>query len=357
MIRKYLFSLATDRTKGFIPAVVKEALFLFSLIYGLLVLIIIYVSRIFKRRLNCKVISVGNITVGGTGKTALVLYIAQFLKDQGRRVAIVSRGYKRKIVTSQSCINAESVGDEPYMLQDKLKDVPVIVDTNRFRAGRKALEDYRVDTVILDDGLQQWRLKKDLEIVTIDATNPFGNRRLMPRGILRQPLFSLDCADIFVLTKTNLIQDTANIKNMLSAINPKAIIVESMHTPIDFYDISNPSVKIETYTLRGKVVALFSGIGDPLSFRKIIQGLGIVVGLSFEFLDHHYYTQKDLNEIIRSCREKEINTLVTTEKDVSRLRSSTLSYLGCKLFVLRIQLTIKNAEAQFHKRLRDIYSV
>ena len=357
-IKKYLLCLATDRVDGVIPACIKFFLFLLSIVYVLAVVFLIHICRFFQLSLGCRVISVGNITLGGTGKTTLVAYIAEVLKSEGHKVAIISRGYKKPTTpdTGNSSDYA-GMGDEPFMLQEKLKDIPVIVDRDRFRAGKKAVQDYGVDSVILDDGMQQWRLKKDLEIVAVDATNPFGNRCLLPRGILRQPIFSLQYADIFVLTKTNFSQDVAKIKEELHSINPGALIVESFHSPVGFYDILNPHELLGKESLKGLTVTVFSGIGDPVSFKETVNGLGITVGLSFDFPDHHGYTQKEIDEIIDSSRERKIETLITTEKDSARLAHSGINYRNCKVLVLRIQIIIRDDEKVFSRRLRSIYTI
>lgn len=348
-MKGYLYSLATDRAKGFIASIIKVFLFIFSLIYGLVVRALILFYRLWPSRLNCKVISVGNITLGGTGKTSLVEFIARYLKQQGHKVVILSRGYKR--------MHPETMGDEPYMLQMNLKDIPVIADADRIRSGNRAIRDYGADTVIFDDGLQQWRIKKDLEIVTIDATNPLGNRYLLPRGILRQPLSSLKRADVFVLTKTNLNADIEGIKDTLNKLNPSAMIIESIHQPLGFYDINKPQRAFDTETLKGKTAALFSGIGDPDSFEDLIIGLGINIGLSFRFTDHHNYTQEDLERIIKGSGDKNIDTIITTQKDAARLHNLQLTTYNLQLLVLRIGLVIKKDEQGFYDRLLKLYSL
>ena len=343
----------------------KVFLFVLSLIYGLAVRALIFVQSLRRISINCKVISVGNITLGGTGKTILVEFIARYLKQQGHKPAILSRGYKRKFASS--CLPAgraqvrkfasyETMGDEPYMLQMTLKDVPVIVDKNRLRAARRAIRDYGVDTVILDDGLQQWRLKKDLEIVTIDAVNTFGNRYLLPRGSLRQPLSSLSSADMFVLTKTNLNTDIDPIRDALSKFNPLSVIVESSHEPVGFYNIRRPTELFNTSFLKGKTIVLFSGIGDPGSFESLIASLGIKIGLSFRFSDHHNYSNEDLDRIIKNAQEKNIDTAITTQKDAVRISSLLNINHRLSLFVLRIELKITKNEKGFYNRLLGLYS-
>ncbi len=355
----YIYNLATDRHKGLVAGVVKSFLYFLSLIYGLGVRVSIFIYRLKPYHLNCMVISVGNITLGGTGKTALVALISRYLKQQGHKVAILSRGYKRKITNYQLPItNYETMGDEPYMLKMNLGDVPVVVDTDRIRAAKLAIRDYGADTVILDDGLQQWRIKKDLDIVTIDATRPFGNRKLIPRGILREPLSSLKRADVFILTKTNLNPDNQDIKDFLSSINPQSLIVESTHSPLGFYRLGKRDEFLRLEALAGETVTLISGIADPDSFENLIVSLGINIGLFFRFPDHHNYTKEELDRIIKNSKDKNIDTIITTEKDAVRLspyQLPTTHYL-LNFLVLRIELKMTKDEQEFYNRLLRLYS-
>jgi len=280
----------------------------------------------------------------------LVALIAKYLKQEGHKVAILSRGYKRKV---KSC---ENMGDEPYMLKMNLKDVPVIVDADRVRGAQKAVRDYAVDTVILDDGFQQWRIKKDLEIVTIDTNCPFGNRNLLPRGILREPLSSLKRADVFVLTKTNVAPMTNQLKDFLGQVNPRAPVIESIHQPLGFCQLDKPNDLLDIAKLAGKSVTLFSGIGAPDSFENLIQSLKIKVGLFFRFSDHHNYSQGDLDRIIKNSQDKNIDTLITTEKDAARLSQLPITNYQLPILFLRIELKIIKDEEKFHSRLLGLYS-
>jgi len=371
-MQDYLYNLATDKVRGLIPAAIKLFLFILSIIYGLTVRILIFFELISSQRLNCKVISVGNITLGGTGKTSLVEYIARYLKQNGHFVAIISRGYKRKTIGHYGlwAMGSETMGDEPYMLAKNLGDTPVLVGEDRIRAAQQAIDDEQADTVVLDDGFQQWRIKKDLEIVTIDATNPFGNCHLIPRGILRQPLSSLGRADVFVLTKTNLVPNIKDTRDFLAHINPKALIFESIHQPLGFYKIDEPNELLSLETFKGKSAALFSGIGDPDSFEKIIKNLGIKIGLSLRFRDHYNYNQEDLDKIIKSSKDKNIDLIITTQKDAVRI--SSLQLAAClpaarlpdghgqagslRFLVLRIGIKIIKDEDKLHNRLLKLYS-
>jgi tetraacyldisaccharide 4'-kinase len=349
-MEEYLYNLATDKSKGFIASALKPVLLLFSFLYGLIIRILIFASSLDLKRLDLRVISVGNITVGGTGKTSLVEFISSRLKMRGHRLAILTRGYKRKGV--------DSMGDEPRMLSGNLGGLPVIVDKNRAHGAKRAKREYNADTVILDDGMQQWHLKKDLEIIAIDASNPFGNRHMLPRGILRQPLSGLKKADIFVLTKTNLAGNSDKLVSTLNKYNPKALIVESIHAPVGFYDIREPQEIIDVNHLKGKVAALLSGIGDPDSFSKLVSNLGIKVGLDLRFSDHHNYTLGELEVISGRVKESGTKIVITTEKDAARLRDEHLDvFNGLELLVLRIELKIVKNEELFFSRLFRLYSL
>ncbi|MCX5702161.1 MAG: tetraacyldisaccharide 4'-kinase [Candidatus Omnitrophica bacterium] len=364
-IDSFVYNLATDKYTGSIANLIKVFLYILSLIYELIVRILILLYRVRPYKLNCKVISIGNITMGGTGKTTLVEFVARYLKQKGHKVAILSRGYKRKDAGRPAYRQAErtqdasceTMGDEPYMLFKNLGDVPVLVDANRIRAAKLAIKDYSVDTVILDDGFQQWKIKKDLDILAIDAANPFGNKHLIPRGILREPLSSLKRSDVFILTKTDLNPDTQDIEDFLIQIKPSAAVIESIHRPLGFYNIDKPSELLSTDILKDKAVALISGIADPVSFENLIMNLGVKIGLSLRFADHHYYTQRDLENITKESQGKNIDTIITTEKDAVRLKQ--LQAASCKLqvMVLRIELKITKNEERFLNRLLKLYSV
>ena len=352
----YLYNIATGREKGFMAGIVGGFLFLLSLVYWLFIRLMIFFQGLAVRRLDCKVISVGNITVGGTGKTVLVEYIARELKAQGRKVAVVSRGYKR-ILVNQGIRRSgyQEMGDEPYMLTQKLGDIPVVVDADRGRGINKAIKEFSVDTVVLDDGFQQWRIKKDLEIVALDAANPFGNKHMLPRGLLREPLSSLRRADIFVLTKVNLNPDTQGLRAELRKFCPKAAIFESEHQTEGFYTFGSPKELFGIEALRGKPAVLFSGIGDPASFEELARNQGIDVAAALRFPDHHNYDSQDFSKIFELCRVKAAETAITTEKDAARIPKDLSIPQGISLFILRIRLRLKD-EQGFRDRLHKLYS-
>jgi len=250
------------------------------------------------------------------------------------------------------------MGDEPFMLFKKLGDVPVIVDCDRVRGAKRAVKEYEADTVILDDGMQQWRIKKDLEIVTISVPQGFGNRHMLPRGILREPLSSLKDADIFILTKVNPGSNLKNIRNTLNRINPEAPIVESVHEGKGFYNINNPDELLTLNYLKGKSACLFSGIADPGSFTDLIASLGIKISLDLRFSDHHSYSEEDLSDIAAKCGKENLGIIVTTEKDAARLSDAKLKlFKGYQVLVLRIALKITKNEERLFNRLLSLYSL
>ncbi|MDD5465759.1 MAG: tetraacyldisaccharide 4'-kinase [Candidatus Omnitrophica bacterium] len=349
--KEYLYNLVSCKINGPFAVLLRGFLFLLSLVYGLAVIILASFYRIRPARFSTKVISVGNITLGGTGKTTFVEYLAEKLNSQGKKITVLSRGYKRD--TGKQ--GAQSIGDEPAMLQKKLPFLRVIVDKNRIRAAFKAVRDYAADTLILDDGLQQWRIFKDLEIVTIDAANPFGNCRMLPAGFLREPLSALRRADIFLLTQVKPDQDTSGLCAKLKRINPQALIVESIHKPEAFSNVSVSGSSLGLDSFKGKSVAVFSGIGNPQGFEDCVSSLGIKIAKAFRFADHHDYTQAEIDSIIKAARQINLDTIITTQKDAVKIRE--LQIRGAAILALDIKLSITKNEAEFNRRLLNLYSL
>ncbi|MCX5707377.1 MAG: tetraacyldisaccharide 4'-kinase [Candidatus Omnitrophica bacterium] len=356
-LREHLYNLATDKTQGLPSALIKFPLYLLSLVYGLLVLILSSWNGLRKIRLGCKVISVGNITVGGTGKTVMVERIAGYLQENGHKVAVLSRGYKRPGSKAiKSAPGYETMGDEPFMISQKFPDVLVLVDPDRVRSARSAIAVHGVDTVILDDGFQQWKVKKDLEIVMLDGKNPFGNRRLLPRGILRQPLFTLKNADVFVLTNTGKAQ-LSKTRELLLRMNSRAIVLEAEHSVNGLSRLSRKEERLSADYLTGQKVALFCGLGNSDSFRNLAGKLGLKEELFFEFPDHYRYQEEDIEKIVNQSRQKGFIALVTTEKDAVRIPLAARKRFGENIFVLAVELKFKDEEQRFFDRLLNIYFV
>jgi tetraacyldisaccharide 4'-kinase len=354
-LKSFIYNLAIDKTSGGGSSVIKFGLYLLSLVYWFLVSALRGLCRLFRIRLDCKVISVGNITLGGTGKTVMVALIAEYLRRNGHKVAVLSRGYKRpKLNGAEFTPGYETMGDEPFMIFQKLRDVLVLVDPDRVRAAKSAVAEHGVDTVILDDGFQQWRIKKDLEIVMLDGVNPFGNRRLLPRGILRQPIYTLKEADLFILTNSGM-ADLCKTRKALTRINPGAIILEGQHSASQIYRLSRKDELLGAGYLTGQSAALFCGLGNPDSFRNLAGKTGIKEELFFDFPDHYRYEEEDIEKMIIESNRKGLALLLTTEKDAVRIPLAARKRFGENIFVLAIELKFKDEEQRFFDRLRHIY--
>jgi tetraacyldisaccharide 4'-kinase len=328
--------------------------------------------------LGCLVVVVGNLTVGGTGKTPVVEKFARALHDRGRKVAILSRGYKSKappfwkkwwyglshtaeppprIVSDGThvLLDSEQAGDEPYMLARNLPGVVVLVDKNRVKAGAYAIKRFGCDTLVLDDGFQYLPLKGRLNLLLIDKTNPFGNGRMLPRGILREPVKHLRRANYVFLTKSNGRRD-ADLEAIIARNNPQADIIECVHRPIYLQrcdavgDI--PGMRQPLEWLKGRRVFAFSGIATPESFEKFLRDLGALVMGRERFLDHYRYTQEDLAALVAWARQEGAECLLTTEKDAVRLPATG----GCPLpvYYLRLEIEIIRGAADFDEAVGRI---
>ncbi|MBU4311625.1 MAG: tetraacyldisaccharide 4'-kinase [Candidatus Omnitrophica bacterium] len=321
---------------------VRLLLLPFSAVYYAILVIWDFFWRkgIFKARaLDARVISVGNITWGGTGKTPAVAAITKELLKNGSRPAILIRGYGN---------------DEKDLLPRLISEVPVVVGRDRVKTGKAAIARHGADTILLDDGFQHRRLKRDLDIVCIDATAPFGNGCVMPAGSMREGLGSLKRSGVFLLTKVDLAQDTVRLEEKLKKINPNALIVKSIHAPGYFYKLSNEQL-VDIEGLKGKNIALVSAIGNPSSFEKTISNLGLGFKKHFIFRDHHFYAKRDLESIEDYCKENNIVTIITTEKDAVKLKAISYQLSAISFLVLHIELKIIDNEQRLYSRLNRIH--
>ncbi len=349
-MKKFLYEIAIGQRQGFWISLLKILLWVLSLIYrlGSGTIVCLYQFGLVKRhQLPKPVISVGNITLGGVGKTPLVALIARMLKDKGLKPVILIRGYMGH------CTDAES--DEAALLRKTLEGVPVLVGSNRIKNANEFLKDKDCDVFLLDDGFQYWCLARDLDIVAIDTKNPWGNRCLIPRGILREPLRSLKRADLFILTKTDQGHDnTIKVKEQLTRINPDKMIVETIHEPLALLEMRRNEAK-ELLLIKGKDICSFCSIGNPGSFESTLKSLGCHLRKNFSFMDHHVYTPEDIQAISQYCRENKINTVITTEKDAVKV-GDLLSNFGHEIaiYYLKIKATITSGEDEFRERLEHI---
>jgi tetraacyldisaccharide 4'-kinase len=280
------------------------------------------------KSLRSVVISVGNITHGGTGKTPMVAYIARYLSEEGHRVAILTRGYSRKSagrralnVGSPTASDYSEYGDEPLMLARSLPDVPVVIDRNRYESGSWAESEFDTDALILDDGYQHLSLARDLNLLLLDATDPFGGFEMAPFGRLREPLYGLKRADAVIITRADRPADQAQMTAIIKYFCGEKIPVMYVYSVItglrhlatdEVYDINE---------FAGWNAALMCGIGNPQAFSEDILQTGMGITSEHFFSDHHPYTQQELDGVIASAQREGADAVVTTEKDAVRLES------------------------------------
>lgn len=287
------------------------------------------------------VICIGNITVGGTGKTPAVQYFAKRLMQEGRKVAVVSRGYRGKRKTEPLIVSdgknilvtSKESGDEPYSHALNLK-VPIIVGKNRYKACKLAKETFDVDTIILDDGFQHRKLHRDWDIVLIDATNPFGREALLPKGTLRESFHpAAKRASEFIITKSDLVgeREVETLKRFLKKKYKKPVSM-AKHGITSLCDIEGNAKPL--FWVKGKRVLLFSGLANPLNFQKTVTSLDPSYMERIDFLDHHSFKEKDIELIKRRAEEMRASYIITTEKDVVKLPKHI--YIE-NLYVLKIE--------------------
>ena len=341
----FIYSLMTDKRKGILFAPLKFILYILSLVYaaGLSVRKILYRTGVFKsNRVPMKIISVGNLTLGGTGKTPFVMSLVKIAKEViGREAAILTRGYG---------------WDEQALLKNKLADIPILARENRVDSAHKAIRLYGCDTAILDDGFQYWELERDLDIVLIDSKNPFGNGRLFPRGILREPREAISRADIVVFTKIDQAGvDTTSLKEELKCENSRLIFLEARHKPSALYDMKSKKEE-DIISLKGKRVLLLSAIGDPKYFKESVKALGASVVAHLRFQDHHDYKKKDIDNIVRVCDERKFDFILTTEKDAVKFSRLGLSISNYKVMVLAVEMDIVKGMEDLIARLHSLYT-
>jgi len=367
-----------EERRGKRAAVMRGVLFCFSKVF--LVAVKgrrwLYEMRIIRDHpLGVQVITVGNLTVGGTGKTPVVEKFARVLTDHGRKVAILSRGYRSKppplmqrlkarlslqedttpprVVSDAKnlILNSEDAGDEPFMLASNLKDVVVLVDKDRVKAGRYAIEQFGCDTLLLDDGFQYWKLAgRRRDIVLIDAQLPFGNEQLLPRGTLREPITHLSRADTIFITKSN--GESAALRARIRKHNNTAGIIECVHWPLYFEDVFNPENREKIGWLKGKKVATLSGIAQPESFEQSLVQQGAELVYTKRFADHHRFNQQEVLNVINRAKKRRAEVIITTQKDA--VRFPKIDRRDLPLFYMRVEIKILSGAKDFDDCVRQI---
>lgn len=308
-----------------------------------------------KVKLPAYVISVGNLTVGGTGKTPTAQKIAEIMSNRGYRVVILNRGYRSHwdknigVVSDgkQISMTAYEAGDEAYLMAKTLPNIPVIIGKNRAVTGKYAVEHFQAEVIVMDDGYQHWRLARDLDIVLVDTITMFGNGNVLPRGILREPLKNLNRADLFIFTKTN--QSSAMNKILLretiARYNNQAPIAESIHKPQNFVEIgewyNNAGRQIALEPLQGKKAIVFSAIGNPVSFEQTVVSMGVTLLEAVRYPDHHDYGMSEMQYINDRAKELNAVAVITTTKDAVKIPTEFIySDREMPLYVLNMEIEI-----------------
>jgi len=304
-------------------------LYPFAFFYWIIVLCknIFYKCGIFSsRKLPCSVISIGNLTVGGTGKTILVIHLAKLLQKKNKKVAILTRGYGRKkrghflVTDGQSIlknITPEHCGDEPFLMAKILKEIPIMIDKNRYRGGIKLVKQFQPDVILLDDGFQHRALFRDLDIILVNAQDKEINHKILPIGLLREPWKNINRSDIIILTKYNLRSDNSYLLKKLKNTN-KTIMKAQLSNQLSSLKIQS---NLEFNELIKKLGFVFAGIGDTKSLIESIKKLGVKISGTKFFKDHHIYNKTDLKNIDREAKKVNAKYLITTEKDWVKTQS------------------------------------
>ncbi len=333
-----------------------------------------YRKRLFRAKsIGTMVVSVGNLTVGGTGKTPVVELLATELAARGRRVAVLSRGYKSKqppllrrirdtlkrrkkrrrprVVSDGTALLLDSrmAGDEPYMLAKNLRGrAAVIVDRDRVKSGLYAITSLGSDTLVLDDGFQYLRLKNRISVVLVDSTSPFGNGHLLPRGVLREPIHAIRRADWIILTKCTA-PHMDELVEKIRRHNRTASIIHSRHKMVHLRNIVDETEQ-ELGFLKKRRIGALSAIARPESFENALKDLGAEIPVKTHFEDHHRYTERDLKAFIDRCVRRDLDAIVTTEKDA--VKFPPLPDAPIPIFFLRMEIEILSGHEEFQRFLK-----
>jgi tetraacyldisaccharide 4'-kinase len=313
----------------------RVGLWIASQPYGLVVAVR---NRLYERgwlvsqRVGIPVVSIGNLTAGGTGKSPTCVFLARWFRERGVRVAILSRGYKAL---------QDGMNDEAKELEVLLPDVPHLQSPDRVATARIAVEELEMELLLLDDGFQHRRLQRDLDIVLLDATEPFGYGFLLPRGVLREPLRALRRADIVVATRADQVdgQRLAAIRTTVQRYNPRAAWIESEHAGVGWCNASGIEQPLESKC--GQAVLAVSAIGNPKAFEATLRKQGLDVIDHMIFPDHHPFSQHDIASMERRASECDVTpqAIVCTGKDLAKLGADRLG--RWELWALRIEMKVR----------------
>ena len=379
ILEKYIVDVINERNYSFFDNFLRALLFTISRVYRRVVQFRhwLYDKGVYRRNpLGCLVVSIGNLTCGGTGKTPVVEVFAKSLTRNGRKVAILSRGYKSKdrtflqklLMLNKSkknevpprivsdgeslLLNSSMAGDEPYMLASNLKDVIVLVDKDRVKSGRYAIAEYGVDTLILDDGFQYLPLKSHINIVLVDSTLPFHNHHVLPRGLLREPIKNIRKADYIFLTKSNGGNQIRHLKKFLEHHNRHAEIIECTHREQYLEEVFNKENRQPLSMLKDMKIASISAIANPKSFEDKLTNLGADLVYTKSYADHHAYTQQEVINFLNKAKEAGASIILTTEKDA--VRFPRLVRIDIPVYFLRVEIDILSGYESFEQCISRI---
>jgi len=357
----YLQSVISGERRGFFSAVLRLKLLVLSWIYLGMVklrrwLYSMGVLRV--RNLPCKVISVGNVAAGGSGKTPAVIAVARMLSEHDDlSIAVLSRGYRSQVRGSAVVSDGEKIllkpaeaGDEPYLLGRSLPGVPVLIAADRLQTGLMAVRRWNSQIVILDDGFQYLRLARDADIVVVDATRPFGLNHVLPRGYLREPLSALRNADLILLTRVDQCENLDSVRARLTEIAPSVPIFESVYKPRSLRSLETQQ-EMKLDTIRGKKLLAVCGIGNPDSFVETLRTLNPAKVALLSFPDHHAYPPHSIEAIRQRAAESDVDAIVTTEKDAQKLDA----LVEKSVLILEIELKLADSSAgEFAEIIREL---
>lgn len=378
-LEQYFLEVMSGRRRRWLDRALINLLFVVSRFYRMVIQfrIWMYDKRVIRNHaLGCLVVSIGNLSCGGTGKTPVVEVFARSLSNRGRKVAILSRGYRskkrtlgeklmhffrhRKIETPPKVVsdgknlllNSEYAGDEPYMLASNLRDVAVLVDKDRVKSGIYAINNFQSDVIILDDGFQYLMLKPHINIVLVDASDPFGNGNVLPRGILREPIKNIRRADYIFLTKSDGSHRIGHLKRFIRRHTRRAEIIECCHKPQYLVRLGDKSDQLPLQKLHSAKVAALSAIARPDSFERFLEDFGAELVLRDHFADHHRYTQQEIIDFVNQAKAAGAEMIVTTEKDAVRI--PRLDRCDVPIYYLRIQIDILSGQESFDQCISRI---
>ncbi len=377
LVETFVLEVIQGQRTGRRAALARTGLYALSKVFTLGVKLrrLLYDIRLLRdSTLGVQVIAIGNLTVGGTGKTPVVEKFARELQAQGRTVAVLSRGYRSKprplrervlnkvffrddttpprVVSDGKSLllDSETAGDEPYMLASNLKDVVVLVDKDRVKAGRYAIERFGCDTLLLDDGFQYWKLAgRRHDIVLVDCQQPFGNEHMLPRGTLREPPSHLARARTIFITKSD--NQTADLRARIARHNPSAGIIECIHQPLYFEDVFTGE-RHPLELVRSRPVASLSGIAQPESFEESLVRLGAELVYAKRFADHHRFSQQEVLNVINRGKKRRSEAIITTQKDA--VRFPKIDRRDLPIYFMRVEIRIISGARDFNECVRQI---